>query len=355
MGLYDKEENGSVGSVSNCAGGQVVVTGAHNVPDTLAFGARTNVPMRYAYEDRVFLVGFALLVKRSVIDKVGLLDERFFPGNNEDVDLGLRILESGYHNVLCKNSFILHFGSKTFDKDRERYKSTAGRNRKKINEKWGFDVDHHLYPQTGSIKLIEEPMEKPLRILDVGCGCGASMGYIKGIYPLAETYGIELVPQVAKLAASMGTVLCGNVEKIEFPWEEGYFDYIFIGDILGHLTEPENVLKRLRNYLKEDGHIIVSMPNVKHYSIILPLLKWDVLPYSEAGILDRTHVKMCTGVEIQRSMIRSGYEVEVLDGVWSGEPNEQETLFLNGLQNMLQLPSKETFLVYKYILKARKK
>ncbi len=87
---------------------------------------------------------------------------------------------------------------------------------------------------------------------------------------------------------------------------------------------------------------------------MLPLLKWDVFPYSDAGILDRTHVKLYTGVEIQRLMIRSGYEIEVLDGVRSGEPNEQEALLLDGLQKIMQLPSKETFFVYQYILKARK-
>ena len=60
MGLYDRDENGAAGSVSNFAGGQVVVSGAHNVPDMLRFGECTNIPMRYPYENRLFLVGFAL-------------------------------------------------------------------------------------------------------------------------------------------------------------------------------------------------------------------------------------------------------------------------------------------------------
>ena len=91
MGLYHSEENGAARSVSNCAGGQVVVSGIDNVPDMLRFDEQTNVPMRHPYEDRVFLVGFALLLRRSVLDQIGLLNERFFPGDNEDVDLGLRI------------------------------------------------------------------------------------------------------------------------------------------------------------------------------------------------------------------------------------------------------------------------
>ena len=38
------------------------------------------------------LIGFALIVKRKVLEKVGYLDERFNPGNFEDDDLSLRIL-----------------------------------------------------------------------------------------------------------------------------------------------------------------------------------------------------------------------------------------------------------------------
>lgn len=355
MGLYDSEENGAAGSVSNCAGGQVVVSGIDNVPDMLRFGEQINVPMRYPYESRVFLVGFALLLRRSVLDQTGLLDERFFPGNNEDVDLGLRILKAGYKNILCKNSFILHFGSKTFDKNVECYQVTARRNRKKINEKWGFDVDYYLHPKERLIRWIEEPANKPMRILDVGCGCGASMGYLKGIYPYAETYGIETVPEMAELALHMGTVLCGDVEKMDLPWEEGYFDYIIMGNVLEHLMDPDDVLKRLGRNLKAGGHIIISAPNVKHYSVLFPLLKWDILPYSDAGILDRIYVKAYTGVEIQKLLMRNGYEVEILDGIKTEEPDEQEERILNALQNMMDMPSKETFLAYQYILKAKKR
>ena len=107
-------------------------------------------------------------------------------------------------------------------------------------------------------------------------------------------------------------------------------------------------------HVKKEGHIIASLSNLKHYSVILPLLKWDMFPYSNAGILDKAHVKMYTGVEVQRLMARSGYEVEQLDGTKAGEPNEQEDHLLDGLQRVLGMPTKETFLVYQYIFKAKK-
>ncbi len=343
MGLYDKEENGSVGSVSNYAGGQVAVSGMNQIPDLLAFGEKTNIPMICPYENRLFLSGFALLIKRSVIHLVGLLDERFFPGNNEDVDLGLRILKAGYQNVLCKNSFILHFGSKTFNKDLDGYKTTAGENRKKINEKWGFDVDYYLHPKEGVIQMIEESPERSMRILDAGCGCGASMGYIRSIYPYAETYGIERRCEMAEIASHMGTVICGEIEKMDIPWEGGYFDYIIMGDMTDYLEEPEKVLKRLTKYLKKGGYIIVSALNIRHYSVIFSLLKQDVFLYK----------KNYTKTELLDLLFRSGYKINRINAVEIDKPGDKDQIFIDLLSAFTGV-SREDLLARRYIVKAVK-
>ena len=119
--MYDQKENGAAGSVTNNARGQTVTDGIDDAAALTAFGEKTNTPMKRPYEVRLYLIGFAVLVKRSVVGQIGLLDERFSPGNSEDLDYGLRIIQSGYRNVLCKNSFILHFGSRSFKKDSGEY------------------------------------------------------------------------------------------------------------------------------------------------------------------------------------------------------------------------------------------
>lgn len=353
MGLYEQEEVGSVGSVTNFANNQTVIEGVDDAAALLAFGEKRNIPMKYPYEDRLYLIGFALLIRRSVIKKAGLLDERFSPGNSEDLDYGLRVLMSGHRNVLCKNSFILHFGSKSFGKDPEKHASAIDNNLQKLKEKWGFDVGYYSFWREELIRLIEEPAEKPMRLLDIGCGCGALMARARSLYPNLEAYGVELVPEVAKFASCMGTVLCGDVETLDFPWEEASFDYIIMGDVLEHLMTPEKLLNRLRKYLKPDGHIIVSMPNVKHYSVMFPLLQRDEFSYSDAGILDRTHVKMYTGVEIQKLLLRCGYGIETLGYTVMGKPDEDEEKMIDMLNSLMERPARESFLAYQYILRAR--
>lgn len=354
MGLYAQEDNGAAGGVSNTGLYEKIVDGIDNVPDLFNFGMRTNLPMRYPHEARIFLGNFALLVRRSVLDKVGLLDERFWLGYLADRDYGLRILKAGYRNVQCKNSFIIHFGREHALQGTVEYQETIQKEQELLDEKWGFHTQYYLGARPDLPQLIDEPAEKPLRILEIGCGCGALMGHLKSKYPNAKMYGIELIPEVAAVASGMGTVLCGNVEEMDFPWEDEWFDYIIMGDVLEHLMNPENVLRKFRRYLKADGHIIGSMPNVKHYSVIIPLLKINTFTYTDSGILDRTHVKMYTGTEIQRLVMKSGYAMEMLCSKTLGKPNEEEEKVIDLLVSLMEVPSKETYLTYQYIFRAGK-
>ena len=96
MGLYENDQVGSTGSVSNyVANGQAVIENGKTEGEYLTFAAKNNVPMETPYVHKASLVGFALLLKRCVLEKTGYLDERFSPGNFEDNDICLRIILSG--------------------------------------------------------------------------------------------------------------------------------------------------------------------------------------------------------------------------------------------------------------------
>lgn len=59
------------------------------------------------------LVFFCVAIKREVIDKIGLLDERFSPGNFEDDDYCLRAIEAGFRLGIATDCFIYHAGGST--------------------------------------------------------------------------------------------------------------------------------------------------------------------------------------------------------------------------------------------------
>ena len=355
MGLYADEKNGTAGCVSNHVTNlQQVAHGIQGEEELLKYGERVNVPLRYFSEKKIFLIGFALLIRREVLNQVGVLDERFTPGNSEDEDYGLRILKAGYQNVLCRNSFIIHFGSKSFGKMGKNFRNVLQVNRKKLDEKWGINTKYYMYPRLELVQMVDEPIYKEMRVLDIGCGCGAMIACIKGLYPNASVSGIEIVPEAAEFAKHMGEVICADVETLEFPWQEEYFDYVIMGDVLEHLKKPDIVLEKVHKCLKKDGHIVVSMPNMKHYSVILPLLIKDVFPYSNSGILDTTHLKMYTGTEIRRLVSRNKFVVEKWTHTTVDNPGGEVEKLIDQLTAMMQKPDKDSFLAYQYLVKAGK-
>lgn len=60
------------------------------------------------------IVGFCMLIRRSVIEKLGGFDPRFGNGNYEDDDFCLRARVAGYRVLVARDVFIHHFGSRTF-------------------------------------------------------------------------------------------------------------------------------------------------------------------------------------------------------------------------------------------------
>ena len=60
------------------------------------------------------LIGFCLMIRRAVVDAIGLLDERFGIGCFEDDDYCLRAVRAGFRAVIARDAFVHHFGGRTF-------------------------------------------------------------------------------------------------------------------------------------------------------------------------------------------------------------------------------------------------
>ena len=62
-------------------------------------------------------------------------------------------------------------------------------------------------------------------------------------------------------------------------------------DVLEHLLDPTDVLQNVRQLLEPGGHVVVSVPNIAHLSVTIPLLLRRRFTYQDSGILDRTHLR----------------------------------------------------------------
>jgi GT2 family glycosyltransferase/cytochrome c-type biogenesis protein CcmH/NrfG/SAM-dependent methyltransferase len=87
------------------------------------------------------VVGFCMLIKRSVIEKIGGLDQRYGLGNFEDDDFNLRATIAGFESWIAEDCFIHHFGSRTFLASKIDYEKSLNRNWEIFKNKWGIPQD----------------------------------------------------------------------------------------------------------------------------------------------------------------------------------------------------------------------
>lgn len=268
MGLYENEEIGAVGSVSNnVVNYQQVKEQYSTVREWMDFAVRNNVEMEYPYENKSWLVGFAMLIKRKAIDKLvdnekitnekipEILDTRFSPGNYEDNDLSIRLIKNGYRLLLCKNSFIYHYGGSSFKKFPEKYTKLLLENEKKLELKYGIDYVPFSYVESTLVDMIKENRES-FSVLEFGCKLGATLARIQSIFPKADIYGLEENPKLYELARQVVPVTL-SMNDINGKW-----DYIILDRLLSKDNALELLEKAIR-HLKTDGGILISVDNMQ--------------------------------------------------------------------------------------------
>lgn len=162
------------------------------------------------------------------------------------------------------------------------------------------------------------------RVLEVGCAAGGFGAALKQERPDMEVVGVEYNRKAALHAARrLDVVLQGSIDDMpDFPYPHGYFDCFVFGDVLEHLPDPEQTLINLLPYLKAGGHIVLSLPNVRHYEVVWDLLVNGKWTYLDAGILDRTHLRFFTYQEIVAMIARLGLTLETVDvNKWVSYPD----------------------------------
>jgi len=127
---------GMVGPRSNFVGGLQLIKGPRQ-QDQEAFTRHFNQYDPSKWLDLDFLSGFCLLIKRQVIDDVGLLDERFVIGSYEDNDYSRRAIQKGYRLVCAGDTFVYHLGSQTFKGNRINDVKIGAENHRRYLAKWG--------------------------------------------------------------------------------------------------------------------------------------------------------------------------------------------------------------------------
>jgi 2-polyprenyl-3-methyl-5-hydroxy-6-metoxy-1,4-benzoquinol methylase len=146
-------------------------------------------------------------------------------------------------------------------------------------------------------------------VLDIGAADGSVARRLAGRG--CRVTGIERDADAARAAErACEQVIVADVETLDLTaaLEGATFDVVLLLDVLEHLRDPVATLKAAAGCLKPDGRMIVSVPNVTHAAVRLELLSGR-FQYTEAGLLDRTHLRFFDREGLEAMLAEAGLTV----------------------------------------------
>jgi len=228
----------------------------------------------------------------------------------------------------------------------------TGRKKRGLRYDYVIDIND---TNTSHSKILRQ-VSPASNVLEIGCATGYMTQYLKEELSCTIT-AIEVDQAAASLARPFcNELIVGNVEQLDLAslLSRKRFDYIILADILEHLIHPEGVLSKLRSFLKEDGSLLISIPNSTHASLALDLMdgKWD---YRQTGLLDATHLRFFTLSSFLSLLERTGFWAITVDRViidpWNTEFHSLWSQYPREITAYLEKANPE-YRTYQFIIRA---
>ena len=127
-------------------------------------------------------------------------------------------------------------------------------------------------------KIISNFIEKNTRVLDVGCGDGTLMEFLKNSKEI-DIRGIEISKNNVQKCFGKGlTVIEGDAEKDLTQFPDSSFDFVILSQTLQAFLNPETVIEEL---LRVGKKAIVTVPNFGSWKVRLHLLMKGTMPVTK--------------------------------------------------------------------------
>jgi len=150
---------------------------------------------------------------------------------------------------------------------------------------------------------------KNVKVLDIGCGFGQSLGYHRNRG--CDVYGVEADENIKRVAEKYGfNIKVGLFNPDDY--EHDFFDYVTMDQVIEHVTNPLDVLIGINSILKPNGICVLSTPNSSGWGAKLFGKKWINwhTPY---------HLQHFSKKSIEIVAEQAGFKIESIKTVTSSE------------------------------------
>jgi glycosyltransferase involved in cell wall biosynthesis len=160
------------------------------------------------------------------------------------------------------------------------------------------------YPDVFNPDLLARIPAGARLVVDVGCGSGALGSEYKRRNPHARVIGVEVdAASGAQASQRLDHVYVCDLDIESTPFANdiaaGEVDCLIYGDVLEHVQNPWNMLRKHIEYIGPHSVVLICCPNVEHWSFAERLLR-GTWCYEDHGLFDDTHLRWFTGSAIKK-------------------------------------------------------
>lgn len=130
-----------------------------------------------------------------------------------------------------------------------------------------------------AVAMMERYYKEPGgRLLDSGCGGGGVTALLQKACGFAEVIGVDISEESVAKASELGVnALQLNIDFQDLPFEDGFFDAAFCGEVLEHVINADHLLDEIHRTLRPGGVAVLTTANMAgwHNRIALGLFGWQ--------------------------------------------------------------------------------
>lgn len=315
-----------------------------------------NVSNPNKWERKTRLLPNVLMCPTDLLQGLNGYAQDFIYGEFADDDISYRICRSGFEQVLCKDTWVHHFGHITTQTTQIENHSLEV-SREWFKEKWGFDAWGELLPDfelTQCSEVVSNYVKgKHIRILAINTGVGGTALELKNKILKKDASSVDIYHFTTDTRFLSGN---GVVYYKEL-WSDSpadiikafsgiQFDYVVLGKDLADSDFDHTLFAWIKDRVSQDGTIFLSVKNAGYWGNIINILKQNI------GTSDNPTAKIYGLQSLIQMIVKQGFKIHI-NGVHGGG-NEKIIMALAEVIHASPDISQH-FALQRYIINCRKK